>query len=148
MRHFNFLSLLFAQLLLSGCVPSDDLSSQAPYKSFVGKVVVAKRNCRVFVDRDDHFVIRKQMLGLGSLAEIPFYETRLQKVADVPTGTRVYIESIKHAKVVAEKKPGNEIVALCTVSLPDGRKLKCQTSCGLLDPDPRKCDFLRFELEK
>jgi uncharacterized protein YceK len=140
MKQLSIITILFAQLLFfSGCMSVvSDVSRKDPYKAFAGKVVVAKENGSIWINNQESYAIRPHFLRLDSFGEIPSYMTEVQKVADVPIGTRIYVESIKHKRVESEVMGYNSILALCTVTLPDGKKLKFQMNWEELDPDSNK----------
>jgi len=158
-RHRTVLLVLFVALLLqvefvTGCLPFvglstttvTNLSGKPPYKAFVGKYVVAKEPCSIWVRSSPSYDFRKIFILLGNGNDIPSYRTDLKKIADLPIGTRIKIHSIKHKKVTTEMSGYDSTQALCTVFLTDGREFDCQMNWELLNPDTRVWPTLRFEL--
>src|SRR4051812_7567297 len=120
-------ALFVTALLLVGCfVHVTDVSRKEPYRQFAGKTVVAKVNGEVWTNTQKSYQIRDNFVRLDSFGPIESYRTELKKIAAFPIGTRMHIESIKHKKVESEMMGYEGTLALCTVFLPDGRKIKCQ----------------------
>lgn len=137
-------ALLLQTLFVIGCLPFVGLSSttvtnlsrKPPYKSFVGKFVVAKESGSIW----------NNTVRLGTGDDIPSYRTDLKKVAEFPIGTKIKIHSIKQTKMTSEMGCSDSIQASCTVFLQDGRKINGQLNWDLLNPDPRVWPTLKFEL--
>jgi len=142
------LVLLLQIPFIMGCVPFvflstttvTNLSSKPPYKAFVGKFVIAKEACSLRI-YSSSFNFRDNFILAGTGDDSP-----INKIADLPVGTRVKIHSIKHKKVSTEMGGYDGTKALCTVFLSDGRKIACQMDWSILDPDPGVSPTLKFEL--
>jgi hypothetical protein len=155
LRTLFLLGILLLQIILvAGCLPLStlskttviNLSGKQPYKAFIGKYVIAKEGCSIWVISSPSYDFMKTFVRLGLEEDVPSYRTDLKKIADVPIGTRVKIHSIKHKKVTTEMSGYDSTQALCTVFLPDGQKIDCQMNWDLLNPDPRLWPTLKFKL--
>jgi hypothetical protein len=129
---FILLFALFQTVLFSGCLPFSNLtsttvenvSSKSPYKSYVGNLFTTKESGSIW----------NNGIRPGSGDDIPSYRTDLNKIADLPIGTKIEIHSVNHIKTTSEMGDDDSTWASCTVFLKDGRKINCRANWGFLIP--------------
>src|ERR1035438_7881222 len=109
-----------------GCSPGvTDVSRNAPYQQFAGKIVASKQSGSIWINTAGSHQIRSEFIRPDSWDSVPSYRTELRKLLDYPVGTKFKIESIKHKKVSSEIMGFDGIVVLCTAILQDGRRVQC-----------------------
>jgi hypothetical protein len=112
-RHIALASiLLLSQILfLTGCLPFItasakvvNVSNEQPYKSFIGKDIFAQKAGTLWNDG----------LRLEAGEEVLANKTSLNKIADIPIGTKININSVKDKRTTTEMGISHSVTATCT----------------------------------